>query len=160
MYRGMVDSSWYIKVHKYLTVLEREWRVDTYFCTVRYGTVVARSITKKITKQKQKTRHLDIISSSIPSIRQFHHTLTYWQQAPLTMADPPPDASNPRHPPCILRLASAVHRFRLPIINPADQLSFEASFKTCSSSHKDTIAAMHEVSPAAMGCYSIVFTRL
>lgn len=60
--------------------------------------------------------------------------------------DTPPDASNPSHPSCILRLASAVHRFRLPGINPSDQLSFEKSFKTCSSSHKDTIAAMRQVS--------------
>lgn len=76
------------------------------------------------------------------------HTLAFY--VPPIMADAPPDASNPRHPPCILRLASAVHRFRLPNINPADQLSFEASFKTCSSSHSETIAVMHQVRGSMM----------
>jgi len=58
--------------------------------------------------------------------------------------DAPPDASEPAHPDSILRLSSAVHRFRIPYINPADQLSYEESFKTCSSSHRNTTLAMQQ----------------
>lgn len=53
-----------------------------------------------------------------------------------------PDESAAPHPDSILRLASAVHRFSIPYINPEDQLSFEDSFKSCSKSHQSTLAVM------------------
>lgn len=52
------------------------------------------------------------------------------------------DASNPPHPDCIIRLCSAVHRFSIPYINPKDQLSFEQSFKSCSTNHTSTRAVI------------------
>ncbi|KAL9180974.1 hypothetical protein ACHAXT_009779 [Thalassiosira profunda] len=58
--------------------------------------------------------------------------------------DDVPDASSAPHPDSILRLASAVHRFSIPQINPEDQLSYEASFRSCSASHSSTVAAMHQ----------------
>lgn len=55
-----------------------------------------------------------------------------------------PDASAAPHPDSILRLASAVHRFSIPYINPEDHLSFEESFKSCSASHQSTMSVMHQ----------------
>jgi len=37
-----------------------------------------------------------------------------------------------------------VHRFAIPFINPKDQISFEASFDSCSKSHSNTIAALQQ----------------
>lgn len=34
------------------------------------------------------------------------------------------------HPDAAIRLASAVHRFRVPVIDPAQKVSFAKSFKT------------------------------
>mmetsp|Transcript_16103 Transcript_16103/g.33481 ORF Transcript_16103/g.33481 Transcript_16103/m.33481 type:complete len:462 (-) Transcript_16103:1197-2582(-) len=58
------------------------------------------------------------------------------------MSDSIPDSSDPPHPDSILRLASAVHRFRIPLISPEDHLSFEESFKSCSEGHKSTKSVM------------------
>lgn len=62
------------------------------------------------------------------------------------MSDSLPDSSEPPHPDSILRLASAVHRFRIPLISPEDHLSFEESFKSCSEGHKGTKSVMIQVS--------------
>jgi len=58
------------------------------------------------------------------------------------MDDEIADASAVPHPDCILRLASAVHRFSIPCINTEDQLSFEDSFKTCSANHPSTLSVL------------------
>ncbi|KAL7537434.1 hypothetical protein ACHAWF_005762, partial [Thalassiosira exigua] len=52
--------------------------------------------------------------------------------------------SDAPHPDSILRLASAVHRFAIPLINPDDQLSFVESFKTATEGHADTLDAMRK----------------
>ena len=61
------------------------------------------------------------------------------------MSDSILDPSGASHPDSVLRLASAVHRFRIPYINPRDQLSFEESFKTCSKVHRNTRLVMQQV---------------
>mmetsp|Transcript_2083 Transcript_2083/g.3821 ORF Transcript_2083/g.3821 Transcript_2083/m.3821 type:complete len:464 (-) Transcript_2083:176-1567(-) len=60
----------------------------------------------------------------------------------MTDYDAFPDDSAAPHPDSILRLASAVHRFSIPYINPEDQLSFEESFKSCASPHGNTLTVM------------------
>ena len=40
------------------------------------------------------------------------------------------DADELAHPDAAIRLASAVHRFRVPVIDPDQKLSFAKSFKT------------------------------
>jgi len=62
----------------------------------------------------------------------------------MIMSDNYFDPSSASHPDSVLRLSSAVHRFAIPFINPKDQISFEASFNTCSKSHSNTIAALQQ----------------
>ncbi|KAL7438053.1 hypothetical protein ACHAXH_003986, partial [Discostella pseudostelligera] len=56
--------------------------------------------------------------------------------------DSPPDPSAAPHPDSAIRLASTIHRFSIPFIDPGDQLSFETSFKTCSAGHQSTTSVL------------------
>jgi len=84
----------------------------------------------------------------------------------MIMSDNYIDPSSASHPDSVLRLSSAVHRFAIPFINPKDQISFEESFKTCSKSHSNTIAAMQQADnrrreiKAAMASGKVIHTSL
>lgn len=60
-----------------------------------------------------------------------------------TMSD---DEDNLAHPDAAIRLASAVHRFRVPVIDPDQKLSFAKSFKT-TGTHPKTKNLMLKVRP-------------
>jgi len=59
-----------------------------------------------------------------------------------TMSDS--DDENLGHPDSSIRLASAVHRFKVPIIDPDQRLSFVKSFKT-TGTHPKTKTLMLKV---------------
>uniref|UniRef100_A0A7S4WC64 BRO1 domain-containing protein n=2 Tax=Ditylum brightwellii TaxID=49249 RepID=A0A7S4WC64_9STRA len=52
-----------------------------------------------------------------------------------------PDLS---HPDSVIRLASAIHRFRCPEISPEQRISYERSFKSASENHPETQAALRK----------------
>jgi hypothetical protein len=56
-------------------------------------------------------------------------------------------------PDSLIRLTTAVHRFRCPDIG-AKKLSYEKSFKTSSSSHVETKALVKEVSRILFGAHA------
>lgn len=60
-----------------------------------------------------------------------------------TMSDSDDDALP--HPDSCIRLASAVHRFKVPVIDPDQRLSFAKSFKT-TGTHPKTKTVMLKVS--------------